>query len=98
MDALLHRHRGLRQGSSTARWCRAINKEVAGEFPLPRVKTQWTVEKKLGGWDAAQDRFFKVYNPPPPFPPPSPSDPPHPPRRSPGSNFESIVPATSLTS
>ncbi len=40
--------------------CRSIDKEVAREFPLPRVKTQWTVEKKLGGWDAAQNRFFKV--------------------------------------
>lgn len=44
---------------------RSILPEVAKETPLPPVKTTWSVEKKLGGWDAAQAKFFKVTQQPP---------------------------------
>jgi hypothetical protein len=41
-------------------WRRPILSNVAKESPLPPVKSTWTVEKKLKGWDAAQTKFFKV--------------------------------------
>mmetsp|Transcript_17073 Transcript_17073/g.51010 ORF Transcript_17073/g.51010 Transcript_17073/m.51010 type:complete len:512 (-) Transcript_17073:211-1746(-) len=37
---------------------RSINKEVAKDYPMPPVKTEWSVEKMLGGWHAAQTKFF----------------------------------------
>ena len=39
---------------------RSILPDVAKEYPLPAVKTTWTVEKALKGWDAAQAKFFAV--------------------------------------
>lgn len=39
---------------------RPISSEVAKESLLPPVKSTWTVEQKLKGWDAAQAKFFKV--------------------------------------
>jgi ABC-type sulfate transport system substrate-binding protein len=42
------------------RWCRPVLPHVAKEAPLPPVKSTWTVEQKLKGWDAAQAKFFKV--------------------------------------
>jgi hypothetical protein len=44
-------------------WRRPILSNVAKESPLPPVKSTWTVEKKLKGWDAAQTKFFKVSQP-----------------------------------
>ena len=37
--------------------CRSIDEEVRKESELPPVRNVWTVEKKLGGWDAAQAKY-----------------------------------------
>jgi hypothetical protein len=37
---------------------RPVIKEVQKEVWFPPVKTAWTVESKLGGWDSAQKKFF----------------------------------------
>lgn len=37
---------------------RIVQKEVESEGLFPKVKTLWTVEQKLGGWLAVQEKFF----------------------------------------
>lgn len=39
---------------------RAVNPSIAKEtsFKYPKVKTLWSVDKKLGGWVKSQEMFF----------------------------------------
>lgn len=38
--------------------CRPIDKKLQKKSKLPKVKRAWTVEDRLGGWEAAQKKFF----------------------------------------
>lgn len=37
---------------------RSILPHVGEEFPMPAVQTTWRVDEALGGWEAAQNKFF----------------------------------------